>query len=401
MATSSRKHGPVSGQNVNSSNFLSHQKSSSSGHSTKKVLTKHSGSLEIIEGDASDLYSPENSCSESGSRPPSQAFQRPWSRSSMGSVPPRPDSSLSRRMATPTKQISLQAVKRKEESSEPFLPDVDFAALNLDKSYSRAWDLGIYDENDSSRVSTPKYDSEAEMYAPQHATQLRLPRLHESEELVDHRIELTENSRAESLLAGPSHTTLVAASSNRIQEDRNAENTHPFPSTEHIIEAQNEEGEDDDEEEEDSDEEERKAPNELLIEFVECLMKKDYKNAEKLCKMILLYEPSNPEALKFQPVIEEKLRLDAEAEADEEEEEEDDEEDEDDDADDDDNDEDDDDDSSSGDEDDDSDEDDNEESIFRVMAEAVAANYYANQEPGQNVEPSRRRDSGIASDSEQ
>nr|KAG5695080.1 hypothetical protein BaRGS_032573 [Batillaria attramentaria] len=48
--------------------------------------------------------------------------------------------------------------------------------------------------------------------------------------------------------------------------------------------------------------------------FLDCLMKKDYLNAEKLCRMILIYEPKNPEALKFHPVILEKLELDKEAE---------------------------------------------------------------------------------------
>ena len=50
--------------------------------------------------------------------------------------------------------------------------------------------------------------------------------------------------------------------------------------------------------------------------------------------------------------------------------------------------------------DDDDDDDDDNGSIFRAMAEAVAANYYANQEPAQDQGVPRRRDSGIASDSE-
>ncbi|KAK7480980.1 hypothetical protein BaRGS_00027795 [Batillaria attramentaria] len=64
-----------------------------------------------------------------------------------------------------------------------------------------------------------------------------------------------------------------------------------------------------DDDDSDSEEEVRKAPNELFMEFLDCLMKKDYLNAEKLCRMILIYEPKNPEALKFHPVILEKLEL--------------------------------------------------------------------------------------------
>ncbi|PAA57299.1 hypothetical protein BOX15_Mlig010206g2, partial [Macrostomum lignano] len=54
----------------------------------------------------------------------------------------------------------------------------------------------------------------------------------------------------------------------------------------------------------------REAPNELLMEFVECVMTKDFNNAAKLCEMILLYEPNNLEALQFRAVISDRLLLD-------------------------------------------------------------------------------------------
>lgn len=75
-----------------------------------------------------------------------------------------------------------------------------------------------------------------------------------------------------------------------------------------------------DEEDESSEEEEqeegktRKAPNQLLIEFVTSLMTDDYVTAKKLCEMILIYEPTNKEALQFQPLISEKIQLDEERE---------------------------------------------------------------------------------------
>ncbi|KAK3745359.1 hypothetical protein RRG08_064683 [Elysia crispata] len=385
------------GKEVNSSNYSRNQPSNSRTHSAKKAPPKHNGNLEIIEGDASEMYSPDTRDLEDSSRPSSQGCQRSWSRSSMGSVPPRPDSSMSRRLATPTKQISLQAVRRKEESSEPFMPDVDFAALNLDKSYNRLWDFTSSNDEDCSRVATPKFDSESDLFVPQHATQLRLPRLHESDEGREQRLD--DNTQDDAFEAGSSHSSLVVAKSNGRQEVSNNENIPVLSSSRQTRDDHNYEDGDDDDDEEDSDNEERKAPNELLMEFVECLMKKDYKNAEKLCKMILLYEPTNPEALNFQPVIEEKLKLEAEAQEGDEDEDEDNSEDEDDDDDDE---EDEDDDSSSddSDDDDDDDDDDDNDSIFRAMAEAVAANYYANQEPAQDQGVPRRRDSGIASDSE-
>ncbi|KAJ8282447.1 hypothetical protein COCON_G00049660 [Conger conger] len=55
--------------------------------------------------------------------------------------------------------------------------------------------------------------------------------------------------------------------------------------------------------------EERRAPIELFAEFLKSVLDKDYILAKKLCEMILIYEPDNPEAKQFIPLIEEKLHL--------------------------------------------------------------------------------------------
>lgn len=55
-----------------------------------------------------------------------------------------------------------------------------------------------------------------------------------------------------------------------------------------------------------------RAPNELLMEFVDCLLQRDYSTADKLCRMILMFEPDNPEALQFRPLIVERLRMEEE-----------------------------------------------------------------------------------------
>lgn len=55
-----------------------------------------------------------------------------------------------------------------------------------------------------------------------------------------------------------------------------------------------------------------RAPNELLMEFVDCLLQRDYSTANKLCRMILMFEPDNPEALQFRPLIVERLRMEEE-----------------------------------------------------------------------------------------
>ncbi|XP_006003036.2 glutamate-rich protein 2 [Latimeria chalumnae] len=69
-------------------------------------------------------------------------------------------------------------------------------------------------------------------------------------------------------------------------------------------------GKDEEEEETSEEEEDRRAPIELLGEFLKAIMDQDYKLASKLCQMILIYEPENPEAKQFIPLIEEKLLLD-------------------------------------------------------------------------------------------
>ncbi|XP_074652785.1 uncharacterized protein LOC141907112 isoform X2 [Tubulanus polymorphus] len=64
--------------------------------------------------------------------------------------------------------------------------------------------------------------------------------------------------------------------------------------------------------EDDDDDEPVKAPTELIMEFLHFVMNEEFENAQKLCKLILVYEPDNKEANTFLPLIEEKLQLDEE-----------------------------------------------------------------------------------------
>ncbi|KAM6174245.1 glutamate-rich protein 2 [Erethizon dorsatum] len=50
-----------------------------------------------------------------------------------------------------------------------------------------------------------------------------------------------------------------------------------------------------------------RAPLELMAEFLRAEMSRDYHLAKKLCQMILIYEPENPEAKEFSSLIEEIL----------------------------------------------------------------------------------------------
>jgi len=71
-----------------------------------------------------------------------------------------------------------------------------------------------------------------------------------------------------------------------------------------------------------SDEEEscRKAPIELVGEFLHYVRTGNWLDAKKLCGMILIYEPKNSVALNFKSVIDERIKLNEEMESESEEE---------------------------------------------------------------------------------
>ncbi|KAJ6660762.1 hypothetical protein lerEdw1_017388 [Lerista edwardsae] len=76
---------------------------------------------------------------------------------------------------------------------------------------------------------------------------------------------------------------------------------------------------DDDDSEQGNDVQKQIAPLELMGEFLKAIMEQKYSLAKKLCQMILIYEPENPEAKQFLPLIEHKLLLESEQPDDEEE----------------------------------------------------------------------------------
>ncbi|XP_045223176.2 glutamate-rich protein 2 isoform X4 [Macaca fascicularis] len=75
-----------------------------------------------------------------------------------------------------------------------------------------------------------------------------------------------------------------------------------------------EDDDDDDTNDEDNDEDSNpkkntQAPLELMAEFLRAEMAREYQLAKKLCQMILIYEPENPEAKEFFTLIEEMLLM--------------------------------------------------------------------------------------------
>nr|XP_055164147.1 glutamate-rich protein 2 isoform X2 [Nyctereutes procyonoides] len=79
-----------------------------------------------------------------------------------------------------------------------------------------------------------------------------------------------------------------------------------------LKESTDDDGEDDTNDEDDEDSNPNKdthAPLELMAEFLRAEMGQDYHLAKKLCQMILIYEPENPEAKEFFSLIEEMLLM--------------------------------------------------------------------------------------------
>ncbi|KAK9539308.1 hypothetical protein VZT92_004421 [Zoarces viviparus] len=84
-------------------------------------------------------------------------------------------------------------------------------------------------------------------------------------------------------------------------------------------------------EEEDVEDEDITAPVQLIMKFLGAVVARNFVSASKLCRLLLIYEPDNPEASEFLPLILGKLLEEQEAEQSTEEEEEEEEEEDDDD----------------------------------------------------------------------
>ncbi|XP_021469583.2 glutamate-rich protein 2 isoform X7 [Oncorhynchus mykiss] len=96
------------------------------------------------------------------------------------------------------------------------------------------------------------------------------------------------------------------------QQSASAVTAEPLPPLEPEVEEEHTEEDDDDGEADDDEEEGYRAPLELMAEFLKSVMEKDFVLAEKLCQMILVYEPNNPEAKQFIPLIQERLEREQE-----------------------------------------------------------------------------------------
>ncbi|XP_045210078.2 uncharacterized protein LOC123561640 [Mercenaria mercenaria] len=311
------------------------------------------------------------------------------SRSSVGSRP----GSTSRRTPTPSKQISLQAVRRKEDKIEPLesidwneidkptrpderlpplpMPDSDSDSLSpRDTPMSAEEQLALVEQRTrqmTSALSTCRMDEQEKNLSRQldqieTAREERERKLKEKLEshrrTPDHRLTVEDGQftyrndhfrdlskrdhrdkiDSDFILAGmgtSNDNVLKAGSQPQKRKGENVIGRHAMDKNQETAvgagtqdektgqnesdkkdeaSAETSSEEESDDEEEDLIGEKGKAPNALLMEFLTCMMEEDYENSEKLCKMILIYEPENQEALSFFPLIQEKLRQEEEEE---------------------------------------------------------------------------------------
>ncbi|XP_060075984.1 glutamate-rich protein 2-like [Ylistrum balloti] len=199
----------------------------------------------------------------------------------------RPGSS-SRRTPTPTKQIALQAVRRKDDGVKESFDDVDLAELN---STLKLESERSFLERDNSSTDLKKGDRVSGFKVKLPNGYGARPKESDGTEEIEKKESVPNSiSKQKTTDSKPKTTEVSSKTEDSSDEDEDEDEDNP---------ASWQEGS------------EKTAPMQLMMEFIGCLMQGDYPNAAKLCKMILMYEPDNAEALKFQPLINEKIELDA------------------------------------------------------------------------------------------
>lgn len=197
-------------------------------------------------------------------------------------MPPQNQSnSQNRRTPTPTKQVSLRSVSRREEDSQGYEETIDMEELrqSLSRENSRIYEPRVEEENiqgANSKVARKSYNSS-------HSDGNKKPPF-----VVSSNASIPPPKSVKAPQKPKEKPPLQGATGGEENEDSSSSDSE--------------------------EEEERRAPSQLLMEFLECLMKKEYVVAAKLCKMILIYEPNHPTALQFQPVLEEKILIEQEKE---------------------------------------------------------------------------------------
>ncbi|XP_033900140.2 glutamate-rich protein 2 isoform X2 [Acipenser ruthenus] len=203
-------------------------------------------------------------------------------------------SSAGRRSFTPTKQISLSAAKASSERNGKY-PDIPRTKKPVVAMGTNTKPLESRPENISVITVTELHSDKRRPNAVEKMCAVT-KKQHIEPELNDD-IDTKEHEGAVTI-----QSPINIPSSHSLQ-NVNWNSNKPGESSE---------GEGNDSEDEaQSEDEENKAPIQLLGEFLQSIMEQNYTLASKLCQMILIYEPDNPEAKQFIPLIEEKLLIEA------------------------------------------------------------------------------------------
>ncbi|XP_060112978.1 glutamate-rich protein 2 [Heteronotia binoei] len=197
---------------------------------------------------------------------------------------------------------------RKESTSRPFTPSKQIllcTAKSLDKQ-------NIITRNSKNPKTTVRLhesiQEEAEIHNDPHLKD-DLHKLNHVSERIGAKMESKDNGENEETFNNVEKTLHNEARTETQESNVDKQNADEKPS----------DSSDDDEcscEQGNGEAEKRTAPLELMGEFLKAIMERDYNLAKKLCQMILIYEPQNPEAMQFLPLIERKLQLESIQEAD-------------------------------------------------------------------------------------
>ncbi|XP_053133990.1 glutamate-rich protein 2 isoform X1 [Hemicordylus capensis] len=138
-----------------------------------------------------------------------------------------------------------------------------------------------------------------------------LPGLNYEIKIIETKTDSDVNDEEEKKIKNVEKTANSGASTDTQEESIKKDNAEEKPSDSSA------DDDDDDNEQSNNEVKKRSAPLELMGEFLKAIMERNYSLAKKLCQMILIYEPENPEAKQFLPLIERKLVLESERRAEE------------------------------------------------------------------------------------
>ncbi|XP_048340430.1 glutamate-rich protein 2 [Sphaerodactylus townsendi] len=199
----------------------------------------------------------------------------------------------------------------KESRSRPYTPSKQIL-LRTAKSLGKQTALARSSQNQNAKAAVKLHKSIQEEAETDHDPQLKgnLHKLNHGTGITGPKTESKGEKEETSKNEEKSPNGEVRTDTQVTEVDKQSANEKPLDSSD---------SDECNDESSDGEAEKRTAPLELMGEFLKAIMQHDYRLAKKLCQMILIYEPHNPEAEQFLPLIERKMQLESEQEAVEEE----------------------------------------------------------------------------------